>query len=744
MEFGFIRVAAATPRVKVADVDANVEEICRMAEIAENEQVSILAFPELSVTGYSCGDLFAQELLVSRAEEGVKRLKTFSRGKSLTLVVGVPVRVRGSGSLYNCAAVIQNGSLKGIVPKIYLPTYNEFYESRWFSSGCDFLSDTLSAYGRIEDNAKDCSSPAAGAEISYAGHKVNVYPNMLFNVGRATFAIELCEDLWTPIPPSSHHALAGAQIIVNLSASNEVLMKHQYRKQLVSQQSARTISAYVYSSCGYGESTQDVVYAGSSLIYENGGLMAENKRFSLEAGMICADIDIDKLSALRQKESTFHSVAPDGTGDGLDARRYFAVACGNGAATDFGKCLKRHIDPHPFVPGNAAERDERCREITDIQVIGLATRLAHIHSQTAVIGISGGLDSTLALIVTVLAFDKLGWDRKRVIGITMPGLGTTTRTHSNASDLMAALGVTSLEIPIGKAVAQHFSDIGQNPDVQDVTYENSQARERTQILMDVANKENGIVVGTGDLSELALGWATYNGDHMSMYAVNASIPKTLVRYLVGWAAENHFESDVAGAAGRGAKGACGGAVVAAGDESACGGAVVDRGDIEGRVAANVVDDVAAVAGRETSPETSLGDMADHKRSVREILMDIIDTPVSPELKPADSEGNITQKTEDLVGPYELHDFFLYHIFRFGARPSKVYFLARKAFEGVYDDATILKWLNTFIRRFFAQQFKRSCLPDCPKVGSVSLSPRGDWRMPSDAWRTIFLNDLPER
>lgn len=701
MEFGFIRVAAATPRVKVADVDANVEEICRMAEIAENEQVSILAFPELSVTGYSCGDLFAQELLVSRAEEGVKRLKTFSRGKSLTLVVGVPVRVRGS--LYNCAAVIQNGSLKGIVPKIYLPTYNEFYESRWFSSGCDFLSDTLSAYGRIEDNAKDCSSPAAGAEICYAGHKVNVYPNMLFNVGRATFAIEICEDLWTPIPPSSHHALAGAQIIVNLSASNEVLMKHQYRKQLISQQSARTISAYVYSSCGYGESTQDVVYAGSSLINENGSLMAENKRFSLESGMICADIDIDKLSVLRQKESTFHSVAPDGTGDGLDARRYFAVASGDGAATDFEKCLRRHIDPHPFVPGNAAERDERCREITDIQVIGLATRLAHIHSQTAVIGISGGLDSTLALIVTVLAFDKLGWDRKRIIGITMPGLGTTTRTHSNASDLMAALGVTSLEIPIGKAVAQHFSDIGQSPEVQDVTYENSQARERTQILMDVANKENGIVVGTGDLSELALGWATYNGDHMSMYAVNASIPKTLVRYLVGWAAENHFESDVAGAAGRGTVGA-----------------------------------------RRTLPETSREDVAGHKRSVREILMDIIDTPVSPELKPADSEGNITQKTEDLVGPYELHDFFLYHIFRFGARPSKVYFLARKAFEGVYDDATILKWLNTFIRRFFAQQFKRSCLPDCPKVGSVSLSPRGDWRMPSDAWRTIFLNDLPER
>ena len=667
MEFGFIRVAAATPRVKVADVDANVEEICRMAEIAENEQVSILAFPELSVTGYSCGDLFSHELLVSRAEEGVKRLKAFSRGKSLTLVVGVPVRVRGS--LYNCAAVIQNGSLKGIVPKIYLPTYNEFYELRWFSSGCDFLSDTLSAYGRIEDNAKDCSSPAAGAEISYAGHKVNVYPNMLFNVGRATFAIEICEDLWTPIPPSSHHALAGAQIIVNLSASNEVLMKHQYRKQLISQQSARTISAYVYSSCGYGESTQDVVYAGSSLIYENGSLMAENKRFSLESGMICADIDIDKLSVLRQKESTFHSVAPNGTGDGLDARRYFAVASGDGAATDFEKCLRRHIDPHPFVPGNAAERDERCREITDIQVIGLATRLAHIHSQTAVIGISGGLDSTLALIVTVLAFDKLGWDRKRIIGITMPGLGTTTRTHSNASDLMAALGVTSLEIPIGKAVAQHFSDIGQNPEVQDVTYENSQARERTQILMDVANKENGIVVGTGDLSELALGWATYNGDHMSMYAVNASVPKTLVRHLVRYYADT------------------------CGDEE-----------------------------------------------LKEVLLDILDTPVSPELLPP-KDGKIAQKTEDLVGPYELHDFYLYYMLRAGFTPDKIYRLACLTFDGIYDKETILKWLKTFYRRFFAQQFKRSCLPDGPKVGSVALSPRGDLRMPSDASVRIWQDVL---
>lgn len=405
--------------------------------------------------------------------------------------------------------------------------------------------------------------------------------------------------------------------------------------------------------------------------------MAENERFTLGSSMITADIDVEKLKTLRQKTTTFHTVSPDGTTDGTDARRYVRMPAGNGASTDFEKELRREIEAHPFVPDVMAERDERCREITDIQVMGLATRLAHINSRTAIIGISGGLDSTLALLVTVLAFDKLGWDRKRIIGITMPGLGTTVRTHSNATDLMEELGVTAMEIPIGKAVAQHFEDIGHDPAVQDVTYENSQARERTQILMDVANKENGIVVGTGDLSESALGWATYNGDHMSMYSVNAGIPKTLVRYLVGWAAENHF------------------------------------------------------GGKEGQGE----------RTVHEILMDIIDTPISPELKPADENGDIAQKTEDLVGPYELHDFFLYNIFRFGFAPSKVYFLARKAFSGVYDDSTILKWLDTFVRRFFAQQFKRSCLPDCPKVGSVSLSPRGDWRMPSDAWRTMFLKDL---
>lgn len=694
MDFGFVRVAAVVPRVKVADVNANIAEICRLAEDAERQEVSIAVFPELSVTGYTCADLFGQQLLIGKAEEGIKQLKSFSRGKKLTMVVGVPVRV--AGNLYNCAAVIHNGKLSGLVPKIHLPGYNEFYESRWFSSGADFLYGTERATAQVYDDAKNCSSPAAGAEIVYAGAKVNVFPNLLFNVGRSTFAIEICEDLWTPVPPSSHHALAGAEIILNLSASNEVLMKHKYRHELIGQQSARTVSAYVYSSCGYGESTQDLVFSGSSMIYENGSLLAESERFMMEGTLIAADIDIEKLAILRQKQNTFHTVSPDGTRDGQDARRYVNIKVCDGCQTDFEKCLKRHVEPHPFVPGfnvsidrysseeellnktaAISERNARCREITDIQVMGLATRLAHINCKTAVIGISGGLDSTLALLVAVLAFDKLGWDRKRIIGITMPGLGTTVRTKSNAQDLMETLGVTAREIPIGKAVAQHFADIGQDPNVTDVTYENSQARERTQILMDVANKEGGIVIGTGDLSELALGWATYNGDHISMYGVNASIPKTLVKYLVGWAADYHFNENRSNA----------------------------------------------------------------HRSVREILLDIIDTPISPELKPADNNGEIAQKTEDLVGPYELHDFFLYNMFRFGYAPSKIYFLARKAFVGVYDDAVILKWLKTFISRFFGQQFKRSCLPDGPKVGSVSLSPRGDWRMPSDAWKTMFLKDL---
>lgn len=687
--FGFLRVSAAVPRVKVADVESNVKEICSAVAEAEKNSVSLLVLPELSVTGYTCGDLFAHELLIKRAEDGIRSIKAFSRGKKVTVAVGVPVRVKGR--LYNCAAVIHNGSLRGLVPKIFLPAYNEFYESRWFSSGSDFLNGKIADDGALRDDGKSCFNSSTGETIIYAGAKATVYPNMLFSLGHSTFAVEICEDLWTPAPPSSYHSLAGAEIIVNLSASNELLMKQHYRKSLVSQQSARTISAYVYSSCGYGESTQDVVFAGSSMICENGTLMCESKRFSMEPSSITADIDIQKLRTLRQKESTFHHVSPDGKTDGDISANYITIPAGRGADTDFGKMLLRHVESHPFVPGYEdsiggncqnieaeRERNSRCEEITSIQVMGLATRLAHINCRSAVIGISGGLDSTLALLVSVMAFDRLGWDRKRIVGVTMPGFGTSGRTRGNAWDLMEELGVTALEIPIGDAVAQHFKDIEQDPSIQDVTYENSQARERTQILMDLANKEGGIVVGTGDLSELALGWATYNGDHMSMYAVNAGIPKTLVRYIVAWAADNKF-------------------------------------------------------GEVSSIKTG--------RSVRQILMDIIDTPVSPELKPADENGEITQKTEDLVGPYELHDFFLYNFFRFGYSPAKLFFLAKKAFAGVYENEVILKWLKIFIRRFFTQQFKRSCLPDCPKVGSVSLSPRGDWRMPTDAWSTMFINEL---
>ena len=687
--YGFLRIAAGVPTVRVADVDYNVGEILKLAEKAENEQISLLAFPELSITGYTCADLFGQELLIRKAEEGIKAIKAFSRGRKVTLVVGVPVRVRGR--LYNCAAVIQNGSLRGLVPKLHLPTYNEFYESRWFASGADFISREGHPEGHLRDDGKSCHFESGAESILYASAKVTISPNILFSLANSTFAIEICEDLWTPAPPSSYHALAGAEIIVNLSASNEVLLKHQYRKSLISQQSARTVSAYLYVSCGYGESTQDLVFAGSSMIYENGSILAENERFTMDNSLICADIDIDKLQILRQKESTYHLISPDGKRDGELRGCYLRVPAGTGADTDFEAKLLRHIEAHPFVPGYSVssantlenievlkERDARCEEIMAIQTLGLATRLAHINCRSAVIGISGGLDSTLALIVTVLAFDKLGWDRKRIIGVTMPGLGTSSRTRGNAWDLMVALGITAREIPIGQAVAQHFEDIGQDPTLTDVTYENSQARERTQILMDVANKEGGIVVGTGDLSELALGWATYNGDHMSMYAVNSSIPKTLVRFLVKWAAEKKLS-----------------------------GISLENGG----------------------------------RTASEILLDIVDTPVSPELKPVDEKGEISQKTEDLVGPYELHDFFLYNFFRLGYSPSKILFLAKKAFSGQYDDEVIEKWLRTFVRRFFAQQFKRSCLPDGPKVGSVSLSPRGDWRMPSDAWNTLFMNDL---
>ena len=675
-DYGFIRVAAAVPAVRVADTEANVAEICRMTGEAEAEKASIVLFPELAVTGYTCGDLFGQQALIDAAEAGVKKIMEYTRGKTITVVAGVPVRFRGR--LYNCAAVIRNGNLKGLVPKIWLPTYNEFYEGRWFSSGRDFMSPCTGISGRFLVNGKDTVREGWCAEIKYAGFRCNISPNLIFETGNTSFGIEICEDMWTPIPPSSYLALAGAQLILNPSASNDLLSKHEYRKSLVSQQSARNVCGYVYCSSGFGESTQDAVYGGASLIFENGSKLSENERFSTEPSLNFADIDIERLDTQRQKINTFAALAPDGTPATAYDRLYSRVNLGKAAETDFGQKLYRHIDPHPFVPeGNPAETDARCKEIISIQVTGLASRLAHIGCKSAVIGISGGLDSTLALLVTALAFDKLGWDRKRIIGITMPGYGTTDRTHGNAVDLMEALGVTEREISIAAACDRHFADIGHDKSIHDITYENSQARERTQILMDVANQAGGIVIGTGDLSELALGWATYNGDHMSMYGVNASIPKTLIRHLVKWAAENHFGNE-----GRGGK-----------------------------------------------------------KNSRDILLDIIDTPISPELLPADEQGQISQKTEDLVGPYELHDFFLYHIFRSGYSPEKIFFLACKAFGETYGEETVKKWLKTFIKRFFSQQFKRSCLPDGPKVGSVSLSPRGDWRMPSDAKPDQFLKQL---
>ena len=671
--FGFIRVAAAVPEVRVADVVANTASICEMIEKAYAKQVSLLVFPELSVTGYTCGDLFGQDFLVSEAEKGVARIKEASRGKDMDIVVGAPVRFRNR--LYNCAIVIRNGIVMGIVPKVHIPSYNEFYETRWFSSGKDFMSGEVRSDGRYLSNGKDNIREGFCAEITYSGFRCNISPNMIFSLGETGYAIEICEDLWAPVPPSSYHALAGASIIANLSASNELLMKNEYRKELVRQQSARTLGGYIYCSAGCGESTQDLVFAGSSIICENGAVLSESERFSMESSITIADIDYERLASLRSRTNTFRGITPDGTDADTYDRLYSRISTGSAAESDFRKELFRKIEAHPFVPkGNDAEMDARCREIISIQTTGLAGRLSRINCRTAVVGISGGLDSTLALLVTALAFDKLGWDRKRIIGITMPGYGTTGRTYDNACGLMKALGITSREISIVKACDQHFSDIGHDKESHDVTYENSQARERTQILMDVANQESGIVVGTGDLSELALGWATYNGDHMSMYGVNAGVPKTLVKHLVSWMADHRFNSEPA-------------------------------------------------AGN--------------------ILRDIIATPISPELLPADQDGKIAQVTEDLVGPYELHDFFLYNFFRFGYSPSKILFLAEKAFcsDGSYTKDTVKKWLKTFIRRFFSQQFKRSCLPDGPKVGSVSLSPRGDWRMPSDASHSMYIDDI---
>ncbi len=667
--YGFIRTAAAVPVVRIADTEHNAAEICRIAGEAFEKEVSLVVFPELSLTGYSCGDLFAMNPLVKGAEDGIKKILEFSRGKAMTIVVGAPVPYRSR--LYDCAVVIRNGNVKGLVPKTYIPSS----ESRWFASGSDFLSSEVRNDGALLDNGKDLVREGYCGEIRYAGQRCNISPNMIFGIGGYTFAIELGNDLWAPIPPSSLHALQGAQIIANLSADNEILMKDRYRNGLLSQHSAKTICGYIQASAGYGESSQDLVYAGAASIWENGEQLAKNERFLTSSSLTVADIDAEKLEGLRRRSGTFRSVSPDGTDASSYYRLYNRMSLGDPCETDFERKLCRYVEPHPFVPSD--DLGYRCREILEIQTAGLIKRLSHINCRTAVIGISGGLDSTLALLVTVMAFDRLGWSRDRIVAVTMPGFGTTVRTKSNATDLMEALGTTLREISIVPACEQHFKDIGHDASKHDATYENSQARERTQILMDIANQTNGLVVGTGDLSEMALGWATYNGDHMSMYGVNAGVPKTLVRSLVKWAAENRFEGS---------------------------------SDNEGR-------------------------------TIKDILLDIVDTPISPELLPANEKGEIQQVTEDLVGPYELHDFFIYSFMRFGYSPEKIYFHAKKAFEGTYDEETILKWLKTFVRRFFSQQFKRSCMPDGPKVGSVGLSPRGDWNMPSDAWSTFFQDKI---
>jgi len=635
--YGFLKVAAAIPHVRVADCDRNVEQIAALAEQAAQRGVEIVAFPELSVTGYSCGDLLLQPTLLDAADEALEELVRRTRKLPLTTIVGAPLR--HGETLYNCAVVFTQGRILGVVPKTYIPDYSEFYETRWFASGAGITGETIAAAGQAAD---------FGADLTFA-------------VNGAEFGVEICEDLWVAVPPSSHLALSGARVLFNLSASPEGVGKHDYLRQLVAQQSARTLSAYVYCSAGFGESSTDLVFAGNGIIAENGRILREGERFSLDEQLVVADVDIERLAFERRRNTSFRQNESAGETTVIEME----VPEGLRAAA-----LDRDIDPMPFVPKHEERRNERCEEIFQIQSHGLARRLAHTGCRTVVVGISGGLDSTLALLVVVRTFDKLGLDRAGVIGITMPGFGTTGRTHDNALQLMRRLGVTVREIPIRDACTQHMKDIGLDPADRSAAYENTQARERTQILMDVANMTGGIVVGTGDLSELALGWATYNGDQMSMYGVNASVPKTLVRHLVKWAADTEADE-----------------------------------------------------------------------TTRATLRDIIDTPVSPELLPADDKGRIAQKTEDLVGPYELHDFFLYNFVRAGYGPAKILFLAEQAFAGSYDRETILGWLRTFFRRFFAQQFKRSAMPDGPKVGSTALSPRGDWRMPSDASAAMWLKEL---
>ena len=637
--FGFLKVAAAIPHLRVGDCDYNAGRMTALAEEAAQRGAEIVVFPELSLTGYTCGDLLLQPTLLDAAEEALEELVRATRKLPLTLIAGAPL-CHGE-TLYNCAVVFTQGRILGAVPKSYIPGYAEFYEPRWFASGAGI----------------------AGEQIAVAGQEADFGTDLTFAVNGAEFGIELCEDLWAAVPPSSHLAQNGARVIFNLSASPEGVGKHDYLRQLVIGQSARTLSAYVYCSAGFGESSTDLVFAGNALIAENGQLLREGRRFSTDEQVVVADVDLERLAFERRRNTSFRMCETDSENTVIEMEQP------EGLRTEH---LDRWIDPAPFVPHDESRRAERCEEVFRIQSHGLARRMAHTRAAKAVIGISGGLDSTLALLVAVRTFDLLKLDRKGILGNTMPGFGTTDRTYRNALQLMQGLGITVREIPIREACLQHFRDIGLDPADRSAAYENAQARERTQILMDIANMEGGLVVGTGDLSELALGWATYNGDQMSMYGVNASVPKTLVRHLVRWVADT--ESDEA---------------------------------------------------------------------TRRTLLDILDTPVSPELLPAEADGSIAQKTEDLVGPYELHDFFLYHLLRTGSGPAKTLFLAGEAFGGRYDETTIRKWLGVFIRRFFAQQFKRSAMPDGPKVGSVALSPRGDWRMPSDATAAAWLRELDE-
>ena len=635
-EYGYVKVGASTVELKVANTIYNVEMIKKQIDEAINKNIQIISFPELSITGYTCGDLFNQDVLIDASYEGIKDLVNYSKDKMIVIIVGAPIKCENK--LYNCAVVINDGKVLGIVPKTYIPNYNEFYEMRWFKSSNDLKVKEINLFNE---------TVPIGVDLIFTS-KLN---------DKLKFGVEICEDVWSLYPKSNDYASKGANIIFNLSASNEITGKYEFRKELIKMQSIKTISGYVYASSGINESSTDLLFSGSSLIYENGKLLGENNRFEFNSNLIYGDIDIKRLINDRRKNTSFIS------NNDKEYRNVYFITSKNNS-------ISRKYNKYPFVPSNEEKREERCKGIINIQSSALAKRLKHTNIKKCVVGVSGGLDSTLAFLVIKQAFEKLKIDNKNIIAVTMPGFGTTDRTYKNAIDLIKINDATLIEVDIKKACLVHYSDIGQDINKHDITYENAQARERTKILMDIANKENALVIGTGDLSELALGWCTYNGDHMSMYSVNSSIPKTLVKYLVKY-------------------------------------------------------------------------IADTDRKNKKVLYDILSTPISPELLPADEKGNIKQITEDKIGPYMLHDFYLYHFLRYGASPKKIYMLAIDTFSSEYSKEEILKWLKVFLKRFFTQQFKRSCMPDGVKVGSISLSPRGDLRMPSDASYDIWIKELEE-